>query len=810
MFAEAVPTAPAFVAPLLWLIPLPPILAFAIIALFTNRSRSATSAVAITGMALSWLMSAIVFFSVWQDKDLGKHPIGSQIDWLATGSSTLKIGTVVDPLGATFLFMVPLAATLIFIYSTGYMAHETRYTRFFAYLSLFAGSMMGLVVSDNLLTLFVFWELMGFCSYSLIGFFYYKESAYKAAVKAFMTTRIGDMLLILGMVYLYAMTGTLNFNEILRNEEVLKRLAETPAILGWGAGFGAEAHGAAAAAGHSADAAHSAAGAAGVALSAAGLIGILIFGGTVGKSAQWPLHVWLPDAMEGPTPVSAMIHAATMVSAGIFMTLRFFPLFQAAAGMIGAEAGAHHGGPSTALMVVGLIGAITAFMGATIAIAQYDIKRVMAFSTISQLGFMVAAIGIGAYIAAAFHLLTHAFFKALLFLGSGSVIHGVEHGHMHVTGHHHHGDPAKIYGKPVPGAGSHGHSAHDVHGHDAHGSHDGHGHDDHAHGHDDHGHAFDPQDLRNMGGLLRRMPITAVTYLIGCLALAGFPFITAGFWSKDEIFADAWKHGFVDGDWLGQLVFVVLVISAFLTAFYSMRQFAMAFLGKPRTEAAAHASENPASMTVPLVVLSIFALFIGFINIPKDFPFFGHALEVIGAQPYWLKDFLKGSLIVKPETLAFDPTPVWFSLGVAAAGLLLGWRVYGASPLSSGQTDPLEKFLGPGLHSFLADRWRWDELYRAIFIGPMQWVADVYSKIVDKTFLDGFLEGVYEMGGSIAGSFKGFDKSVVTGFSNWVGSVFKGAGAIGRELQTGQIQGYLLSGLGMILVIVAVFVLVFN
>jgi NADH-quinone oxidoreductase subunit L len=803
LFAEAVAQAPWWIATLLWLIPLPPIVAFGLISLFTNKSRSATTAVAIGGMLLSWIMSFAVFVNVFQDKQLGKHPIGSQFPWLATGDTTLNIGVVVDPLSATFLFMVPLAATLIFIYSTSYMAHETRYTRFFAYLSLFAGSMMGLVVSDNLLTLFVFWELMGFCSYSLIGFFYFKESAYKAAVKAFMTTRIGDMLLILGMVYLYAMTGTLNFHDILSNKEVLAKLAETPAILGFGAGFGAEAaHGAAEAAHSAADTAHGAASAAaGLGLSAAGLIGLLIFGGTVGKSAQFPLHVWLPDAMEGPTPVSAMIHAATMVSAGIFMTLRFYPLFQAAAGMLAPSEGGHHG-PSTALLVVGLIGAITAFLGATIAIAQFDIKRVMAFSTISQLGFMVAAIGIGAYIAAAFHLLTHAFFKALLFLGSGSVIHGVEHGHAHVTGHHHHGDPAKVYAKPVPGADAHGGHGHDAHGADAH---DAHGHDDHdAHGHDDH--AFDPQDIRNMGGLAKRMPITAVTYLVGCAALAGFPFITAGFWSKDEIFADAWKHGFVDGDWLGQLVFVVLVASALLTAFYSTRQWFMVFGGKPRTEAAEHASENPAAMTVPLIVLSIFALFIGFINIPSDFPFFG---ALMGSGAYWLKDFLKGSLVMKPETLSFNPIPVIFSLGVAGVGILVGWLIYGANPLKAGQVDPIEKALGAGLHGFLARRWMFDELYRAIFIAPMQWVADTYSKLVDKTFIDGLVEGVYAFGTDLAGGFKKFDKTFITGLSDWFGRTFRNFGSFARELQTGQIQNYLISGLAMIALIVAAFILIY-
>lgn len=770
LFAEAAPTN-ELIGPLLWLIPLPPILAFGIIALFTHRSRSATTLVALGGMVLSWLMSLYVFLNVFQNHELGANPIGSQFDWLATGATTLKIGVAVDPLGATFLFMVPLAATLIFLYTVGYMAHETRYTRFFAYLSLFAGSMMGLVVSDNLLTLFVFWELMGFCSYSLIGFFYFKESAFKAAVKAFMTTRVGDMLLILGMVYLYAMTGTLNFHDILHNKEVLAHLAETPAILGWSA-FG---------------------------LSAAALIGLLIFGGTVGKSAQWPLHVWLPDAMEGPTPVSAMIHAATMVSAGIFMLLRFFPLFQAAGGMGGHEGDAAHA-INTALMVVGVIGAITAFMGATIAVAQYDIKRVLAFSTISQLGFMVAAIGIGAYVAAAFHLLTHAFFKALLFLGSGSVIHGVEHGHQHVTGHHHHGDPAKVYAEPIPGLESHGgHDAHDAHGaHDAHSAHNT-GHSDHA----DHGPAFDAQDMRNMGGLWNKMPITFVTFLIGGLALAGFPFITAGFWSKDEIFADAWKHGFVQGELLAQIVFVTLVASALLTAFYTMRQLVMTFWGKPRTEAAAHASENVPAMTVPLVVLSFFALFAGFANIPKDFPFFG---SLMGENAHWLGHFLESALVQPVATPKYDPMPVLFSLGVALGGLLLGWLVYGPIRNAAKFSDPVES-LG-GLFTFLHRRWMWDELYRAIFIKPLQWIADNYTRLIDKGILDAILEGVYNLGGWLAGLFKGFDKAVVTGFSDMVGRVFKDIGAYGRELQTGQVQSYLLSGLAMIVIIVAAYVLV--
>ncbi len=724
---------------LLWLAPLPPILAFAVIALFTNRYRQTSSTIAVLAMIASLVMSFIVFFSVWQMKDLGKKPIGGQIGWLPTGETVLNIGVAVDPLGATFLFMVPLACTLIFIYSVGYMSADPRYTRFFAYLSLFAGSMMGLVVSDNLLTLFIFWELMGFCSYSLIGFFYQKPSAYKAAVKAFMTTRVGDMLLLLGMVYLYAQTGTLNFHAILHSEEVLKELAATPAVLGLG-------------------------------ISAAGLIAILIFGGTVGKSAQWPLHVWLPDAMEGPTPVSAMIHAATMVSAGIFMLLRFFPLLVAS--------GEH----SSAFTIVGLIGAFTAFLGATIAVAQYDIKRVLAFSTISQLGFMVAAVGIGAYVAAAFHLLTHAFFKALLFLASGSVIHGVEHGHHHVSHAHHSG-----------------HGSHSEHGHDEHD-----GHDEHADPADGDAHAFDPQDMRNMGGLRARMPITFVTFLIGGLALAGFPFITAGFWSKDEIFADAYYHGLVKGDGLAALVFLVLVVSALLTAFYTMRQIAMTFLGQPRTEAAAHATESAPSMTFPLIVLAVFALFIGFINIPKDFPIFG---ALMGDGAFWLKNFIASMLLEKPEPLAFNIVPVLFSIGVALGGLALGWFVYARNPLQAGQTDPVEKL---PVFNFLHHRWYWDELYRKIFVNPLQAIADNYSRVVDKGVIDRILEGGYALGARVTQGFAEFDRVVITGFSDAVGRFFRSLGDWGRELQSGQVQNYLLSGLIMVIAILVFFLFLFQ
>ncbi|HMD82549.1 MAG TPA: NADH-quinone oxidoreductase subunit L, partial [Anaerolineales bacterium] len=438
---------------LIWLISLPPVLAFFLIVLFTNKSKALSHTVAVGAAFLSWLGSMIVFVRALGVEHLGEHPFESSINWLPLGDTWFRVGVLVDPLTAVTLFFVAWTVLMIFIYSIGYHNYgqpegdhdykglpphgatiedhgrkqvvpsvEPLYSRFFAFIGLFAFGMYVLVVSDNLLTLFVGWEIMGLCSYLLIGFWYAKESARDAAVKAFMTTRIGDVFMLLGIAYLYSVTGTLTFREIF-NEEILHTLAAIPSgILGF---------------------------------SSAGLIGLLLFIGTVGKSAQFPLHVWLPDAMEGPTPVSAMIHAATMVSAGVYAVIRMFPLISL--------------DPMT-MSIVAFIGAFTALFAATIAVAQNDIKRVLAYSTISQLGYMIAALGIGAYVAAAFHLITHAFFKALLFLGSGSVIHGMEHGVLH-TGNHH----------------------------------------------------VDPQNMFNMGGLRRKLPITFWTFLIGGFALSGFP-----------------------------------------------------------------------------------------------------------------------------------------------------------------------------------------------------------------------------------------------------------------------------------------------
>ncbi|HEM62119.1 MAG TPA: NADH-quinone oxidoreductase subunit L [Chloroflexi bacterium] len=356
------------------LIPAVPLLTFAAIAVYFRRHEKLSSYLAVAAISISWLLSmVIVFNAVARMPHFAEEPaVHLTLLRIPTGAATLDVGVQIDPLTVALLFMVPTVCLMIFIYSIGYMKGDPRYSRFFAYICLFATGMLGLVVADNLLLLFVSWEVMGLCSYLLIGFWFEKPSAMWAGLKAFITTRIGDVLLMLGMVLLYTQTGALRFETVF---EEVARIAETNPTLVY-------------------------------------VTALLVFGGAVGKSAQFPLHVWLPDAMEGPTPVSALIHAATMVAAGVFLVARMLPVFLVVAGM-------------PALAWVAAIGAITALFASTIAIAQDDIKRVLAYSTISQLGYMIMALGIGGFVAAVFHLITHAFFKALLFLGSGSVIHGV-------------------------------------------------------------------------------------------------------------------------------------------------------------------------------------------------------------------------------------------------------------------------------------------------------------------------------------------------------------------------------------------------
>jgi len=430
-FAPQLTTSP--ISEILWLIPAVPIVAAGIIALLRQPRRKVSAALAIASLSFSLLLSLCAFSHVvagWAHGLALRETFN--FTWFQAGATNIDLGWVLDPLSAVMLVMVSFVSLLIFIYSLGYMAHDENFTRFFCFMSLFAGAMLGVVIANSLLLLFMCWELVGLTSYLLIGFWYQKPSAAAAAKKAFLATRVGDVFFLLGIVWLFSQTGTLllyNNGAGSIESAALSLLLAQPAI--WG-------------------------------LTAAGAIGLLIFAGAAGKSGQFPLHVWLPDAMEGPTPVSALIHAATMVAAGVYLIARVYPLMQA---------GALAGGTTTALTVVTWVGAFTAVFAALIAVAQNDIKRILAYSTVSQLGYMMAGLGMSGVAVGMFHLITHAFFKALLFMGAGSVIHGCS----------------------------------------------------------------EEQDIRRMGGLKSDMPLTFFTYAIGMLALCGFPLIFSGFWSKDGI-----------------------------------------------------------------------------------------------------------------------------------------------------------------------------------------------------------------------------------------------------------------------------------
>jgi len=570
-------------------------------------------------------------------------------NWMTVGDFSVNWSFRIDTLSVLMMLVVSGVGMLIHIYSIGYMHSDVRHNedpgrfrRFFVYLNLFIAFMMVLVSSDNFLMLFVGWEGVGLCSYLLIGFWFEKGADgignAKAAKKAFVVNRIGDFGLLIALFLLFHNFGTLNFAEIFE---------QAPAI-------------AAAAPG---------------AIMAITLFMLL---GVTGKSAQLPLYVWLPDAMAGPTPVSALIHAATMVTAGVYLVARSQALY--------VEVPA-------AQNIVMWVGALTAFFAATIAVGQNDIKKVLAYSTISQLGFMVTAVGMGATVAGMFHLTTHAFFKALLFLGAGSVILGVEHGHAQANQHA-------------------------------------------EHGHD----SFDPQDMREMGGLRKRMPLTFIVYLLGALTLAGIAPL-AGFFSKDEILAAANEKSIA--------IYALLTAAAFLTAFYMGRQLLMVFFGKPRSVASEKASESPLLVTLPLVVLALLSVFGGALNLPGS-----HILET------WLEHTLEG---VTPGH--FVLTVALISLAVALLGLLLAWLVYGRKPsFENGQPDPLRKPLN-GLFTALENKWWVDELYNTVIVRPYDAVARFSAGVIDQGIIDGLINGMGSMVGSLAKAWRRYQNGYVRSYA---------------------------------------------
>ena len=722
----------------------------------------------------------------------------------------------VDTLSVTMMLVITGVGTLIHVYARGYMHDDPRFSRFFAYLNMFLAFMLVLVTGNNLLMLFVGWEGVGLCSYLLIGFWFDKAHGEgwrnsNAARKAFIANRVGDLGLLMAMFLTFWTFGTLDFykpGEIV-NPDVQTGAAYSDSHGGYGEedvhneeGGAAEAGeelssqivlmstlGAAEPEGEGENAAIAAAPAyednSHLTMNQMGIFGqaervldeqeasgeplMVDFGpfeysfgtvlviitlfmllGAAGKSAQIPLFVWLPDAMAGPTPVSALIHAATMVTAGVYMMVRANTFF--------------HNAELTSF-IVALVGASTALMAGFIALGQWDIKKVLAYSTVSQLGFMVAAVGMHAYVPAMFHLVTHAFFKALLFLGSGSVIHGVEHGEHHA--HEHHGD-----------------------GHDAE-----HMHDEMGEPHEEvNPEPFDPQDMRNMGGLAGKMPITAITYAFGALALAGiWPF--AGFWSKDEILADTWVYA-VGGGYgplhalSGWIVFPMLLVAAFLTAFYMGRQYWLVFMGLPRTEAAKQAPESSLWMTIPLMVLAFFSLTLGAMNQPGTHRF-ATWLEYSARHAHASQFLIILALI---------------ATALAIGAIVLAIRIYGDNKGYVDGQDALERDdrFATAFRASNARLW-WDEAYDAVFIQPFNraggFLADRLDwKWLHDDFHDALTNGFQRTGQIFA---KPVDQGAIDGTVLGLGRLAQwSSNRLGR-FQTGYVRVYavvLLSGALLVLI----------
>jgi len=719
--------------------------------------------------------------------------------WIRIGSANVEIPWQmrVDTLSVTMMLVVTGVGSLIHIYSIGYMHGDPLFSRFFAYLNLFLVFMLILVTGNNFLMMFVGWEGVGLCSFLLIGFWFDKAKGVGwrnslAARKAMIVNRIGDFGLLMAIFLMFWTFGTLDYyrpGEInnVHLAESGGEHSESEAVAaegehGEGAAVAAEGeHGEGAPVaeeGHSEPALpvytnndHISTEQLGVFSQAERmieeqhqvdfgpfnlpietvlvLITLFMLVGAAGKSAQIPLFVWLPDAMAGPTPVSALIHAATMVTAGVYMMVRSNVFY--------------HNAEFTSLVVT-LIGAGTAIVAGYIAIGQWDIKRVLAYSTISQLGFMVAAVGVGAYGAAMFHLVTHAFFKALLFLGSGSVIHGIEHGH-HLAHERSHGQ-------------GHGHAEHD---------------------HDEH--EFDPQDMRNMGGLARKMPITFITYVIGTLALAGiFPF--AGFWSKDEILADSWLAGLIENRFWGYIGFGVLLLAAAFTAFYMWRQIEMVFFGQPRTEAADHAPESSPLMTLPLVVLAFLSIFGGFLNTPSNVLGLDN---IFGAHLFttWLEPS-----VANAHAAAFQPLIAIGALILALAAIVLARSIYGANKsVTEDNSDPLavRRDTAP-IWSFANARLYWDETYFRLFENPFNVLSHFLANTLDSDFWHDYVhntviaKGFNSIGQLLA---KPVDLGIVDGTVNGIGALVRWVAARGRRVQTGYVRTYAVTLLlGVVLVIV--------
>jgi NADH-quinone oxidoreductase subunit L len=654
-----------------------PLAAFVVQIFFGKRLPRQGDWLPTSVMFIGLILSILILGRVLANYDPA-FKISRTFDWIRIGPAVVSFGFLIDNLTVVMLFVVTLISALVYLFSIDYMHGDVRYSRYFAYLALFSFAMLGLVLVDNFFGIYIFWELVGLGSYLLIGHWYEKKSASDAAIKAFITTRIGDIGMFAGILIIFATLGTFGFDEVFRGVADGKL---SGGLLT--------------------------------------LAGILVFFGAIGKSAQFPLHVWLPDAMEGPTPVSALIHAATMVAAGVYLVGRTYVFYSA-----------------DALLFIAIIGTITAFIAATIAITQMDIKKVLAYSTVSQLGYMIAALGVGGYTAGLFHLMTHAFFKALLFLGSGSVIHAMHHAFHELHDHH-----------------------------------------------------SDPQDMRNMGGLRPKMPITFWTMLVATCAISGVPFFS-GFFSKDAILAAALEKAMISHNPTHTVIFIVLLASAGITAFYMFRLVYLTFFGQPaRQEVYHYVAESPTAMTVPLIVLGV--------------------LSLVGGYGNWFED-----LVAKPELATYatgaavgeaahheaahtaHTVAMWLSIFIAGAGILLSTAFYYWKKFSA---DVVMERMKP-VYNFLWKKWYFDELYAATVLAGTHLFSRV-SAWFDLKIIDGLVNGAARV--TVIGSWaSGWnDNKIVDGLVNLTARIVGWFGATLREVQTGRVQAYILMALGAVVLL---------
>ena len=657
-----------------------PLFSFLLLIFFGKKFLKRSDLISTGILFLCLIFSSLILYS-----KLSLYPnetIRWTFDWVnfgnvfGSGDLKIQIGIAIDNMTAIMLVVVTLVSSLVHLFSTEYMHDDIRYSRYFAYLGIFTFSMLMIVLTDNFFTIYVGWELVGLSSYLLIGHWYEKKSASDASKKAFVVNRIGDIGMFTGIMILYFTFHTFGFQETF---DAIKSGTIPMGSESW--------------------------------LTASG---ILIFCGAIGKSAQFPLHVWLPDAMEGPTPVSALIHAATMVAAGVYLVARVFPLFTV-----------------DALIVIAYIGTITAFISATIAIAQNDIKKVLAYSTVSQLGYMIASLGVGAYTAGFFHLVTHAMFKAGLFLGSGSVIHSMHHATHNLNDHH-----------------------------------------------------TDPQDIRNMGGMKNKMPITFYAFLIYTAAISGVPFFS-GFLSKDMILAGTLAFGKSTGHWI---IPITMFVVAGLTAFYMCRMIFLTFFGKHQDEKRfEHIHESPKAMTIPLIIFAVLSFWIFYSFNPLD-----------GGTGWFANAVQRPENIVPKNVAAISShefsehmhhehyTAMYLSLFIAGLGIFIAYLTYLKKSISS--ENVANKF--PNLHQFLLNKWYFDELYESIVVNGTKTFTQIL-RWVDTNIIDGTVNGVASITKIFSNVHGKIDKYGIDGIVNVTAYTIGFFGLVFRKIQTGKIQTYI-------------------